>query len=130
MSSETPDVKGESRIRTSDARTQETGPKDREKKILVMNITAIPALCAATCGFGIPSTSGGKQATIAVSIEYVTVMIPAPNIKGFLRPTVSRTNVIKLSKGTSLAAVSNLTSKTSHEVCDWSDSTVDTLYKK
>ena len=53
---------------TSDASTQDTGPNDREKKMLVIKMTAIPARWAVTCELGMPSTSGGKQATIAVSI--------------------------------------------------------------
>lgn len=33
---------------------------------------------------------------MAVRIEYVTTKLPAPNMRGFFRPTVSRARVIKL----------------------------------
>ena len=64
--------------------------------MLVMKIIAMPARCAEVCVFGTPLTSGGKHATIAVRIEYVTTKLPAPNMSGFLRPTVSNNSVMKL----------------------------------
>lgn len=36
------------------------------------------------------------MATIADRIEYVTMKLPAPKRRGFLRPTVSSIKVIKL----------------------------------
>jgi hypothetical protein len=56
----------------------------------------MPARCAVGCGFGTPLMSGGKHATMAVRTEYVTTKLPAPNMRGFFRPTVSRTRVMKL----------------------------------
>ena len=82
--------------KTSEASTHDTGPNDSEKKILVMKIMAIPARCADVFVFGCPLTSGGKQATMAVRTEYVQTNAPAPNMSGFLRPTVSRIRVMKL----------------------------------
>lgn len=60
--------------------------------MLVMKIIAIPARCAAR----FVDWSGGNDATMAVSTEYVTTKLPAPNRRGFFRPTVSRTSVMKL----------------------------------
>lgn len=77
---------------TSEASTQLTGPKLSEKKILVRKIIAMPARCAAR----FVDWSGGKDATMAVRIEYVTTKLPAPNMSGFLRPTVSNSRVMKL----------------------------------
>ena len=74
----------------------DTGPNDSEKKMLVMKIMAIPARCALRCVFGTPFTSGGNDATMAVRIEYVTTKLPAPNMSGRFRPTVSSTSVMKL----------------------------------
>ena len=53
------------KVHTSDARTQLTGPKLREKKMLVRKIMAIPALCAES----FVDWSGGNEATIAVKTE-------------------------------------------------------------
>ena len=78
--------------KTSEASTQLTGPKLTEKKILVRKIIAIPALWAER----FVDSSGGKEATMAVRMEYVTTKLPAPNMRGFFRPTVSRIKVMKL----------------------------------
>ena len=60
--------------------------------MLVRNIIAMPARWA---GWFVDS-SGGKHATMAVRTEYVTTKLPAPNMSGFFRPTVSRMSVMKL----------------------------------
>lgn len=78
---------------TSDANTQLTGPKLREKMMLVKKIMAIPAFCAAALAV---SESTGLVAKMAAKIENVTTKLPAPKIRGFLRPTRSRTKTMKL----------------------------------
>ena len=77
---------------TSEARTQLTGPKLRENIILVRNIMAIPTLCAVRFA----DSPGGKHATMALKIENVITKDPAPNARGFFRPTRSMRNVMKL----------------------------------
>ena len=104
---------------TSDASTQLTGPKLREKNILVKNIIAIPALyvpsrsaldprmgkkryhyrCAATLGLvgvTLVGSAGGLVATMAAKIENVATKLAAPNTRGFFLPTRSRMSVMKL----------------------------------
>jgi len=101
--------------KTSDANTQLTGPKLKEKNILSMKIIATPALdkdgelmtmnfqckeshrCAATLTVPwTPSGRGGLVATIAARIAYNTTKTVAPNKRGFFRPTRSRKSVMKL----------------------------------
>lgn len=81
------------KLRTSEASTQLTGPKLRENIILVMNIIAMPALCAAWLTF---SASTGFVARIAAKMEKRRTKLPAPNIKGFFLPTRSKTKMMKL----------------------------------
>lgn len=61
--------------KTSDARTHETGPKEREKLMEVRKIMAMPARCAARF---IVEEPGGNDATIAARIENVTTKDAAP----------------------------------------------------
>lgn len=81
--------------KTSDANTQLTGPKLREKLMLVKKIMAMPAFCAAALAV---AESTGFVAKIADKMEKVTTKLPAPKMSGFLRPTRSRTKMMKLSK--------------------------------
>lgn len=80
--------------KTSDARTQVIGPKEREKTIEVRKIIAMPARCAVRLSV----VPGGKEATIAASTENVHTKVAAPKSSGFLRPTRSRKIVMKLTK--------------------------------
>jgi len=102
--------------KTSEANTQLTGPKLKEKNILSIKIIATPALdkegelmttdsqckkashrCAATLTVPwTPSGRGGFVATIAARIAYNTTKTVAPNKSGFFRPTRSRKSVMKL----------------------------------
>ena len=78
---------------TSEANTQEIGPKLRENMILVINIIAIPARCAAKFVSPLPA---GKEQTMALKTENVHTKLAAPNRSGRLRPIRSRRSVMKL----------------------------------
>ena len=79
--------------KTSEARTHETGPKEREKLMEVKKIMAIPALCADRFVVAV----GGNEATIAARTEKVTTKDAAPYSSGFFLPIRSRRRVMKLS---------------------------------
>ena len=79
--------------KTSEARTQLTGPKEREKTMDVRKIMAIPARWAAR--FGVVE-SAGKEETRAARMENVQMKIEAPKRRGFFRPTRSIRSAMKL----------------------------------
>ena len=68
------------------------------------------------------------MATIADRIEYVTMKLPAPKRRGFLRPTVSSIKVIKLCE--SYKTKKPRDDESLQEVCDGSSGTIYTLDKE
>lgn len=81
--------------KTSEARTHDTGPYERENTMDVRKIMAIPARSAARLAL-LPSARGGKEATMAARMENVMMKVPEPNKRGLLRPTRSIKIVMKL----------------------------------
>jgi hypothetical protein len=66
---------------------------------------------------------------MALRTEKVTTKLAAPNIKGFLRPTESRTSVIKLHTGLGISG--RETERVySQEVGYWADGTIYTLHEE
>lgn len=66
---------------------------DKEMTSRAKNISFLWAM---TLEFGSPT---GSFARIAARIEKVTTKLAAPNMSGFLRPTRSRINMMKLGFG-------------------------------
>lgn len=80
--------------KTSEARTQLTGPKEREKTMEVRKIIAMPARWAAR--LGVLEVEGGKEETRAARMENVHMKVQAPKRRGFFRPMRSMRRVMKL----------------------------------
>lgn len=117
----------DSRLLTSDASTQETGPKLKEKQILSMKIMPIPALWAERL---MMPESRGKEASMAESIEKRTTFAAQPKRRGFLRPTVSSMKMMKLwVRESAIVMVLERTAKRLcvHEIGDGTDGTVNSL---
>lgn len=78
---------------------------------------------------GLSSGVGGLVATIAARIENVQTKLPAPNRRGFFRPTRSRMNTMKLQKYNWLFG-ENVRRTYLQEVGDRSNGSIDTLYEE
>lgn len=92
--------------------------------MLVMKIIAIPARCAAS----LCDVAGGNDATIAVKTEYVTTKLPAPNMRGFFLPTVSRIVVMNLVGKSLVSGEVEVHIHSVHEVRNRTDCTINPLH--